>query len=64
MAMRDTEVISKAMLDATAELARYRDWPPIDPDASMKRLNQILNQPDVKAARERLAQGYGLRVVK
>jgi hypothetical protein len=30
----------------------------------MKRLHQILNQPDVKAARERLAQGYGLRVVK
>jgi hypothetical protein len=62
--MRDIEIISKALLDARAELARYRDWPPIHPDDTVKRLNRILNHPDVKAAQERLAQGFGLRIVK
>jgi hypothetical protein len=36
----------------------------MDPDDTVKRLSQILNHPDVKAAQERLAQGFGLRVVK
>jgi hypothetical protein len=62
--MRDMEIITKALLDARAELARHRDWPPIDPDATVKRLSQILNHPDVKAAQERLEKGFGLRVVK
>ena len=62
--MRDIEVIAKALLDATAELARHRDWPPMDPDDTVKRLNQILNDPDVKAAQERVAKGFGLRIVK
>jgi hypothetical protein len=53
-----------ALLDARAELARDRDWPPMDPVDTVKRLNQILNHPDVKAAQERLARGYGLHIVK
>jgi hypothetical protein len=32
-AMRDIEIIAKALLDARTELARHRDWPPIDADA-------------------------------
>jgi hypothetical protein len=62
--MRDIEIIAKALLDARAELARHRDWPPMDPDDTVKRLNQILNDPDVKAAQERLTKGFGLRIVK
>jgi hypothetical protein len=62
--MRDIEIISKALLDARVELARDRNWPPIEADETVKRLNRILNQPDVKAAQERLAKGFGLRVVK
>jgi hypothetical protein len=62
--MRDIEIIAKAMLDARAELAPHRDWPPIDAAATVMRLDQILNHPDVKAAQERLAQRYGLRAVK
>jgi hypothetical protein len=62
--MRDIEIIAKALLDARAELARHRDWPLMDPDDTVKRLNQILNDPDVKAAQERLTKGFGLRIVK
>jgi hypothetical protein len=62
--MRDIEIIAKALLDARAELARHRAWPPIDADATVKRLHLILNHPDVKAAQERLEKGFGLRVVK
>jgi hypothetical protein len=62
--MRDIEIIAKALLDARTELARHSDWPPIDADATVKRLSQILNHPDVKAAQDRLAKGFGLRVVK
>jgi hypothetical protein len=39
-------------------------WPPIEVDATVKRLSQILNHPDVKAAQDRTAQGFGqLRVI-
>jgi hypothetical protein len=36
----------------------------MDPDDTVRRLNQILNSPDVKGAQERLEQGFGLRIVK
>jgi hypothetical protein len=62
--MRDIEIISKALLDANAELTRHRVWPPVNSDATLRRLDQILNHPDVKAAQERLEKGFGLRVVK
>jgi hypothetical protein len=62
--MRDIEIISKALLDARAVLVHDRDWPPIDASATVKRLDLILNHPDVKAAQERLAKGFGLRIVK
>jgi hypothetical protein len=62
--MRDIEIISKALNDARAVLARDRNWPPIDTNVTVKRLNEILNHPDVKAAQERLARGFGLRIVK
>jgi hypothetical protein len=64
MAMRDIEIIAKALLDANAELARHRDWPPVNAEATVRRLDQILNHPDVKAAQKRLEKGFGLRVVK
>jgi len=62
--MRDIEIISKALHDARAVLAHHRDWPRIDSDATVKRPDHILNHPDVKAAQERLARGFGLRIVK
>jgi hypothetical protein len=62
--MRDIEIIAKALLDARAELTRDRNWPPIEADETVKRLNRILNHPDVKAAQDRMAQGFGqLRVI-
>jgi len=63
--MRDIEIISKALHDARDELAPYRDRRPIDLHAIVRRLDQILNHPDVKAAQERLARvSASLRVVK
>jgi hypothetical protein len=62
--VRDIEIIARALLDAKDELARHRDWPPMDPSDTVTRLDRILNHPDVKAAQERVAKGFGLRIVK
>jgi hypothetical protein len=62
--MRAIEIIAKALLDARAELTRDRNWPPIEAE-TVKRLNRILNHPDVIAAQDRMAQGFGQpRVIK
>jgi hypothetical protein len=35
---------------ALARIARHRVWPPVNADATLRRLDQILNHPNVKAA--------------
>jgi hypothetical protein len=57
--MRDIEIISKALLDANAEIARHRVWLPIEADETVKRLNRILNHPRYRSCPG--SQGAGFR---
>ena len=65
MLMRDVDIINKAMDDAQAELHRYVEPGPRNPEAVLQRMLDILDREDVVAAQQRLSRGYGrLTVVK
>jgi hypothetical protein len=61
--MKDIETVESAMREAFATLADVEPGPR-SAEVALKRMMEILDRKGVKAARERLSKGYGLRVIK